>query len=384
MVAFLQVGRVTKREASLRPATVIMLLAAVLWACSAIFGIVYYVEMGNEYDGTLHERDARHVANQIRESSFGFSDMLVLGNNGYQNLLGVFYAFTGISPWAIYGINAVLGFSGTLFVLEAICRHFRAVRCPTWLVLLALFSPSLALWAPKNLKEGLLIWSIGLIVSWFLNKRDSKRHFTDHAALVVGAITLFFLRPHTAAAWLGGMALGTMRPAHSIAKTVAAGLAFVAMSVGALVGVNYIRPGFYSSLTEQGLTETLNEGYQSSNSLGNTAIYRQENPIPVVTGLMIATLAPPPNFWGSPPWLILGLESLARSMAVFFGWTLFSVGFGRLLREPNVRGAIFVILLFSLYLSYSYNMGLAVRLMIQLVPAILILAAAPAILRQRN
>ena len=226
------------------------------------------------------------------------------------------------------------------------------------------------------------MFSIGQVVSWFLTGPDGKRSTKDNVGFGFGCVCLFFLRPHIAAAWLGGMAIGNVQPTQSLVKSFAMGLAFVVIAIGAVYGVDMVKPGFLQSLNEEGLMQTMDQKYQSRKHIGDTAIYGQNDPIPVATGLGIIGLTPPPGFWGSPPWLVLGMESLATTLALLCSWMFMAVSRAKLLSRSSVTGAGYVILLLAFYLSYSYNMGLAVRMKMQVVPAMIILISGPVFQRQ--
>ncbi|QDS87232.1 hypothetical protein EC9_14100 [Rosistilla ulvae] len=375
LVMFIQ--RVCNRQPALKHAFPILLFCLTLWSLATCFSIDYHIRQGVEYDGTAHDREAHYIANQIKNFNLHSSSWMVIGNNGYRLFLGVFYALTNAGPVAIYGINAAFGYLGMLLVLESSCRYFHAKRCPAILVLTAMALPSMMLWSPKNLKEGSIIFCIGLIVRWFAHPTESKKAFGDHLSFAFGSVLLFYFRPHIAAAWVGGMAIGAAQPTKSLPKAFFASIAFLSIGISAFYAVEIAKPGFNQEVADQGLTETMNSRYETRMHMGNTAIYRQTNPIPVGTGLMIILLSPPPYLWASPPWLILGLESLFLTSASLASWMLTKVQRLQLVRDSIVIGSLYTIIFLAFFLTYSYNVGLAVRQKMQVTPAILLLLAAP-------
>lgn len=376
-LACLQAVRVCSRNQSLRRWLVVVLGSVFVWGAATTFNLLYWTADAHQYDGTSHELKARVFAARILRGDLGFDDLVAVGNEAYQLLLGVVYAFTSVNPWVIYGVNGLLAFCGLLYTLEAICRHFGTARCPLWLVILTMFLPSCLFWGPLNLKEGVILFGIGQVVRWFAKPSGNRRRISEGIGMAFGSSVVFLLRPHIAAAWIGGMTIGRLQPTKSPIKAVLAGLSFTFVGVAAIYAVEIAKPGFISQVDDQGLTGSMNASYQKRMHIGDTAIFRQDNPVPFVTGLMLVLFAPPPQFWGAPFWLLLGVESFCLTMMLGRSWFFLRVRWRVLLHNPFVVGAIYVILFLAFYLSYTYNMGLAMRQKIQVVPALLVLICAP-------
>ncbi|SMP51680.1 hypothetical protein SAMN06265222_103323 [Neorhodopirellula lusitana] len=379
-----QAVRVCSREQSLRSATPIVIASSLVWAVATLNGLYVGINDSDFNDGTIHEIEARVVASRLLDGGLQPAEYFVVGNKAYRLLLGSFYAITDASPWVIYGFNGMVGFIGMLLTLSSICRYFECRRCPVWFVVLSLLLPSCLAWAPLNLKEGGLLFGIGLVLNGILYPPSSARTIGSKAGLFIGGILVFFLRPHIAAAWLCGLVFGFVQPTQSLGKAVIACLVFGVVGIGAFCAIELARPGFIQGVADDGLTGSLDAGFQSRKTIGSTAIYQQSNPIPVVTGLLILALSPPPQFWGSPAWLILGLESLTLTLLLVHGWLLRRLPSRlRLLRMPMVVGSIYVVIFIAFHLSYSYNMGLAVRQKMMAIPAILLLIAGPVFYSQK-
>ncbi len=118
-------------------------------------------------------------------------------------------------------------------------------------------------------------------------------------------------------------------------------------------------------------------GYESRKYMGETAMYDQAAPKPFITGMLIILLSPPPQFWGQPIWLVMGMESLAITLTLLYGFISSGRQVRSNLKNPFYFGAVYVFLLMSFFLSYSYNMGLAIRQRMQVIPAALVLIGAP-------
>lgn len=370
-------ARVCHREEALKPWLPMILVTLLPWIAATCFSVVFHIVYDNPYDGTGHEEHARLIARSIERGDAQLRDFLVLGNHGYRAVLGCFYALTDASPLIIYGINGLCGFAGMLLSLEAACRYFGGRRLPGWLVCVTMLSPSMLLWAPKNLKEGPIILSIGLILGWFCIQEGMRRRPEQHIGMLVGCGMLFFLRPHTAVAWLVGLALGQIQPTTNLLRSIVAGVLLFGVAIGGVLAIEVLMPGILTGISEEGLTNTMVSNYRTRMHIGDTAIVRQSDPIPVLSGLSLVALSPPPYLWRSPIWLVLGLESLAMTSALVLSWLFLPCSWRNMLGKPVVPGVIYVILLMSYYLSYMYNIGLAVRLKMQLLPALLLLISAP-------
>lgn len=383
-VMIVHVFRVCKRESALRQYTLTLAFIAMLWGAGTIVNIVRLSGVQDSYDGVIHEREARNIAEHVTSFSLSSSDFMVVGNKAYRLFLGIFYGITGINHWCIYGINCALGFSGLLFITEGCCRYFGAEKYPLWLLLLTFLLPSFVLWIPLNLKEGSIVFSIGLLLRFgALQPQGSARSHSSVGMAIFGALFLFCLRPHVCAAWICGLSVGGLGQKQSPAQSLATIAFILVVAVGAVYSIELARPGFLNSIADDGLQGSLESGYEKRKDIGDSAIYRQESPIPVVTGLAIIILSPPPQFWGAPHWLIFGLESLALSGLCARSWTNIRIPRLQAIQQPAIAGAVVVILMLALHLSYSYNMGLALRQKIQVVPALLILISGPVLMAQK-
>ncbi|MBB3208340.1 hypothetical protein FHS27_004168 [Rhodopirellula rubra] len=379
-----QAFRVCRKEQSLRRVAPFVVASAFVWSIATLCGMYAGINDADFNDGTIHEIEARVVAARLLDGGFKPTEFLVVGNKGYRLLLGMFYALTNASPWIIYGFNGMVGFTGMLLTLSSVCRYFEGRRCPVWLVVLSLLLPSCLAWAPLNLKEGMLLFGIGLILNGVLYPPGRTRTVGSKAGLFFGSALVFFLRPHIAAAWLGGLVFGFVQPTQSVGKAISACLAFSIVGIGAFYAIELARPGFMQGVRDEGLTGSLDASFQSRKSIGSTAIYQQSNPIPVVTGLFILALSPPPQFWGTPAWLILGMESFVLTFLLVHGWFVRRLPSKlQLLRKPMVVGSIYVLIFLAFHLSYSYNMGLAVRQKMMAIPAILLLISGPVLQTQK-
>ncbi len=180
------------------------------------------------------------------------------------------------------------------------------------------------------------------------------------------------------------MSLGRLRQGKSGIRAFLAAAVFFIFSVGAVYAVELTKPGFLGSVSEEGIRGSMQSNYDARKHLGDTAVYDQADPKPFITGFLIILFSPPPQYWGHPVWFLMGMESLALTLTLLFG--LFNSGqtSKAKVKTPFCFGAIYVLLLMAFYLSYSYNMGLAIRQRMQVIPAMLVLIGAPLLPAKRK
>ncbi len=368
--------RICSRHPIMAEHQTLLFAISVIWALAATFNLSFWTDESNPYDGTAHEREARIISDQLSDGRFERTRVF-LGNELYRVILGHFYYVTRIDGWFIYGFNGLCGFTGMMLSVLAVAKGLQATSIPRWFILLGMCLPSLLLWCPLNLKEGGIMLCLGIILYSFSDLPLTLKQSSRSIPFGVACLYLFLIRPHIAAAWIGGMSLGRLRQKKSgIRAFLAAGVFFVC-SIGAVYAVELTKPGFLGSISEEGISGSMQSNYEARKHMGDTAMYDQTDPKPFLTGLLIILFSPPPQFWSQPVWLLMGMESIALTLTLFFGITFSGQQLKSKLRTPFCFGAIYVMLLMAFYLSYSYNMGLAIRQRMQVIPAMLVLIGAP-------
>lgn len=361
----------------------ILSATALLW-CFTVFFKRYYLDLVMVTgDGATHEMNSREVASMlafdwVQASATYFG----VGNRGYQFALGIFYSLTGAGEIVVYAVNALLGFWGLLSFLEILCRITDCPRVRLWMIGFSCALPSAMFWSAGNMKEGPVLWGIGMMLRLFLKYRNRQAQ-EPIAWPLAGVMMVGFLRPHVAVIWLAAIAvgLGIRKMRIGIVVLSAVGL------VGVFFALQYLFPQMINSVLERGLVETLEARYTADlrnfSKSGSQIHYSGGAPVPIVSGLLLILLRPLPSEINSAAALLAGLEI----------WTLFAImcacwWFSRSRREvwtsPFMLTNLVAIALFSFQFSYMYNMGLMVRQRIQVIPALVSLAALPVVESSRQ
>lgn len=326
------------------------------------------------YDGTGHEKIARNVAEQLNSGTVSLTEMDFLSNEGYRNLLGLFYALTAAPNFLACAFHAMLAFCGLLFTLEAVAIATKQARIPWWFAAYVMLLPTALIFTPCILKEAPALWGIGVLIRFGVSPEHYLKNLTSIITVGLGALTVFLMRPHIGGAWMVAVAAS-----HSISfkKPVFTLVALAGAFGGYLLTMataEMVTPGFSDKVNDVGLVETLDE--MTDHAQGGSAIYRETTPVPFLNGLIFVFLEPNPLYWGNPNYAIVGIEVWFLTIVLIWNWSKMPNKI-RLLASPNGLLCIFAILALSFYLGYMYNMGLMVRQRLQVMPALILLASLP-------
>lgn len=367
------------RNAALAPWRGVLAMGALLWAWMPAFQ-TYVIHYHISGDWIVHERHARVIAEIIGDGRFADAmEYFGIGSRSYRFLFGVFYAFTGAPEVVTLAINASLAYCGMLTLLHIICRQTRCERVPLWLILMTAFLPSALFWTPNNLKEGLCLWGICMMLRTTLH--DPRRGARESLLRpLVGFSVLAFMRPHFAIAFATAVGLGLLVRARKIKHIVIIGLGAMA----SLQAFQAWQPALMDEFAEGGVIETMEANYESRNHIGGSAIYHPGGrPIPVVTGLTLIFLRPFPHE-------ISGIAGAIAALEVWFITAICVTGWMKLpskkqvLLDPFTVTLLAAILFMAFFYSYYYNMGLLVRQRLHVLPAVIALTAIPHLLPRRH
>ena len=139
-----------------------------------------------------------------------------------------------------------------------------------------------------------------------------------------------------------------------------------------IAAIEQLSPGFSDQVSEQGLTNVLDKA--TDHAQGGSAIVRQSTPIPFVNGLIFILAEPNPIYWLNINYAIVGLEAWFITIMNIYLWKNATNRVG-LLITPRGTMCVVAIMSIGFYLGYMYNMGLMVRQRLQVMPALILLAA---------
>ena len=376
MLLLLLVDRICRRVPALRRWRQVMRVAALVWCGAAIVKKFYLDSIFPPGDAIWHEAIAREIAELLGSGQFIEAfDFFGFGNPAYRFLLGIFYALTRAPELVTYTMNGALAYWAMLAMLESLCRHTGCKGLPARVVVPCLFLPSGLLWTTTNLKEGLVLWGICMMLQWTIPNRDKRWGSLDVLPLV-GMIALGLVRPHIAVIWIVTINLLTTWRSRKL------GL-FLLTSGGALASLFLLKlaaPILFESATGEGVTNTLSVRYEylTTNSDLASSHFLEKDPIPVLTGVLLILFRP----W---PWEVRQFNELLAGIEV---WWLASLGLWSWFRVPDklthlkhpcVISLLLSLAMFGFFFSYMYNMGLVVRQRLMVFPAVWLLYSWPAV-----
>jgi len=284
----------------------LLLTIAVVWAVVVVSKKLYIDDVIPPVDAIRHEATAREIAHHLREGdvSEGFAHLRT-GNAGYRFILGAFYALTQAPEICTYAAHSALAFVGLLSLLETVVRQTRSARVPIWTVVLVCAAPSAVFWCTANLKEGLVICGICMMIRVTLESVQAQKWYK---LLLPGAGTLVvaLLRPHIALAWILALSVGVMVKRKSLGTLgiVSCGVICV------LFAAHAYRPGLVSSAINGDILERMGDFHAKRAEIGGSAIkYAGGKPIPVCSGLILLTFRP-------LPFEVSNLNSLAACLEI--------------------------------------------------------------------
>lgn len=366
------IARACRRNPALARWHLLLAVTGLLWCLVVVLKLRYFDVNMEQGDGLSHEWVGRYVASCLVDGKFALAmDEVRPGNPGYRFILGVFYALTNAPPGCVYAINGVFGFWAMLTLLEILCRSTGCTRVPWWVVAMTVGLPSAVYWTTANMKEGLVLWGICMMLR--LAIPGAGRSSPSQRALLpfAGFLTTSFLRPHIAIAWLGAIATSTL----VCQKRIAAGILCGAGIFVAFVLLQIIAPEHMASAQEDGVTVMMSETFEGRHQ-GGSAIYRSRPVIPVVSGLALVFLRPLPHECRDIRDILAGGEVWVISLVSLWGWLMLR-NRRRGLNIPLVVTSIIATVGLSFLFSYTYNMGLMARQRIQVLPALVVLATVP-------
>jgi len=373
--AHVVVRDVCRRNAAIRPWRETLIGAVWVWFAWIIFKLAIIVPVWQVGDCRVHEMHARVYARSIAMGAGVLSTDkgTLVGNHFYRALWGGIYAVTD-APWFFpYIFNGFAACCGLILLLEAICRGMQCTRLPRWIVLFVVLVPSAVFWTTENLKEGLMLWGICMVVRFCADPAMDFGSPFRVGASMVGLLIAVLMRPHVAIACFIPLLLPYSNPKRP-GRTVLTLTMIVVAWIGGLATFKALKPGVIENMMEGDVIESLEEGYR--NNVGGSAIIRQSAPIPVLSGLFILLFEPTPFRWSSVSLIAAGLEAFVFTGLLIVGWIRVRNRLV-LLSKPVVLSSAFALLGLAFFFSYIYNVGYASRQRVQALPALLVLLTAP-------
>jgi len=372
------VARACSRSIALSSSRMTLHVVAFIWFTVSVCKVIFSDVLPQVGDGIEHEFEAREIADAITHghSLFEFASV---GNRGYRFILGVFYAATYSPQLFVYVINGVLGFWAMLSTLELLCRETRIQRVPAYLLLATVGLPSCVFWTTDNMKEAGCLWGICMMLRCTVDRFDKHGQRSEFLLPLFGLLSVAFLRPHIAFAWLSAIAMANIASGKRFAYGVFLALAAVPLVIGSFWMLQVYNPSLADTFRDEGVVGGMNRYSNPSYRGGSEIRFLTGAPIPFVSGLLLMFLRPLPHECRSLVSMVAGVEIWLLTSLLAWNW----MQFGSI--AVQTRGRLLTTCLFgaftsSFFMSFTYNMGLMCRHRVQVLPAVVVIATIPALI----
>ncbi len=366
-----QADRICLRTPSLRSHRFVVKSCAVVWCLAAIAKWGYIDQLLPPGDALHHMSVGWELADALRAGDVSWLvGSCRPGNPAYQAMLGVLYAVTGAPEVIVYTINAALGFWAMLSLVELLALHAAAQRVPLMAILCCLLLPSAMMWTTTNLKEGAVLWGGVMMLFWtFEQKRLMRRGMPR-----IGLLVLALLRPHVAVMWAVSIGAAAVVKAgrYRLAVSIAVGTCVCA------VALKYAAPALFETLLESGVTESLGARQAAAENHHSGVQLQSADRILVYTGTTLILFRPWPTEVSNAMELVSGAEVWCLALIGLCCWKNPMVAFRAVMKNGPLLTSVFALLCFGFYFSFMYNMGLAVRQRVMVLPVVLLFYLWPA------
>jgi len=356
-----------------------VILGGILWVFYSVFGEGYlYQMMGlSPMDAYVHWSQACSAATELAKGNWPFSRTIPLANEAYGAYLAILIYITGLSYHVAVAINGFFAFWGGLVLAKSLSAMFVRTKVKSSLLLLVIFFPSSIFWTTSNLKEAFMYWSACQIFALTFSRAVGLQAIVTPgavAAVIVGGL----FRPHVCLVWLGSCA-GVMlfrRGQKIYALLMLMTLPVMMAGLQAVVGADVSTPvAAIEHWSQKGAV-------LASPEAASNIEFGEGGPVFFVSGFTSIFFRPFPWQIRSLRILIAALETWALTMVLAIGWWRMSpMERSVAIRLPPVQAAALVCILFSVFFTYMPNEGMMVRQRVQMVPALMILAFVPYLLR---
>lgn len=302
-----------------------------------------------------------------------------VGNANYQVYVGFVMYLTGTTATFLPISNGWLAFWGGLILIRHLSTAFPGARPYSNWALLIIFCPSVVFWTTKNIKMGLMYWSIcQVLANGPTHGSDSP--FKSAPLFLIGVAVGTMLRAHVMMAWVSAVCVaGLLQPGRR--SFAAASLALLPLILLAFAAKTSIDPSIEESMNFAERTG----GVLASKTGGSDIEYGPVGPIFFVSGFI--SLFFRPFLWEAGNLrLLLAIAESWITTGLILGsllWMIKPEG-RKVFGLPEIRAAFAVCILFSVFFTYLPNEGLMVRQRVQAIPALLILVVLPRWKRREN
>ena len=372
-----------------RELRIAIVLGGVLWITFSCMHELIYPSLG------IGDRDAKTLevlwygstVDTIEAGNYWLivQRLLTPGRGFYATSQGLFYYFTGGTVVSVLALNAFMAFWGSLTLTRSIyCLSYCSSPTGTILPLFLIFAPSVVFWSSANLKEALMYWSICQVFAFIVPNKLMKQVGWSFMLFGCGVFIGLLLRPHIIIFWLVAVVLiKAFQP--GLLKLVIVLLLILPIGIG-LANKQLNLRSFENNIkfAEKNMRQIIARSakYSFRNS---TFDYGPNGPIPMLDGAINTAFRP--ILWrvGNMRSALSAAEIWAISLGILFLWfRATNSEWSDLIRNPLIRVATLVLIVFFWFLTYYPNEGLIARQRVQVFPALLVLFAVPILQRRAN
>jgi hypothetical protein len=347
-------------------------IGGILWVFYAIFSepISERLLGVSLMDSRWHDAQAKSIAEHLSNGNWDIVwDYWHTGNPAYDLSVALLYYFTGTGISFVTALNGWLAFLGGLVLARHFGTLFKGVRIRNAGFLFIIFFPSVIFWTTSNLKEGLMYLAICLVIGGTLSRRQGMVKISVGA--IIGTAVGLVLRPHVIICWIGAIAAVYL---------FRGGRRIYALGLLALMPfmLNLTAAHVQMELTAESALKVAEDRFTALEGGGSAITYEGGKPILLISGLISIFFRPFPwdvsslrtginafETWVTTGIILLGIYKLTRDERRY------------LLRFSEIDVAIVALLALALFLTFLPNVGLMVRQRVQALPALLILAVTP-------
>ena len=378
---FFYIEIIVHRHKAILPHRWMLQAAVLLWALVLPIKFYYLDYTLESADAVFHLMEADEIAAGIAVGDWTSAwDHLGLSNRGFQLVLGLLRSVASPSQYFLRIAFAAIAFSGSLSLLELMVVATGAVRMPLLPVAVTLLIPSVIYWTPEVLKEAGTFWGCCMMLRLGCRNASVETKLGRWQSLV-GMVVVGFLRPQWLAMWLAAFAATSL----IISRRWIHALLFAGSLYPTWMLLQVVAPNQFEKAQADGMLSARQSQFEIAtlsvdSAGGSTLRYYFGGPIPLVTGAALILFRPFPfevhNFnelvSGAEVWFLslVMLDNLRRQPKI----SLF-------LHQPGIGFCVLLITIFCWDFTYMYNLGLAVRQRLVVIPALLLLAFVPQIIR---
>ena len=362
---------------------ILIMLGGMLWIAYACKHEVIYSVLGTgDADAVRFETYwYGTVVHAVQSNDYGYfiRNLTTPGRSFYVTYQSLFYYFTGGTVTSILAINSFMAFWGSLTLVRTIygilpCSTSKGVFLPCFLI----FTPSVVFWSGANLKEAFMYWAICQVFAIVVPVKSAKQMRRKLILFLLGGLIGCLLRPHLIFFWMASVIV------IKLFQPIFWKYGFVLLLI--------MTPLIIGPVSERIELESFDQNFERANQKMNVLISRNMNstfdygpngPIIGLSGAKNTLLRP-------MLWRVKNLRSLMAaveiwtiSIGIIFLWMRMTIGEWKIIfRSPAIWVALLVCVPFFVYFTYFPNEGLIARQRVQVFPALLVLFAAPILLRQ--